>query len=132
MFADTQTDGRLLMNNEFGAFITEKRKTANITLRRFAEMIGIAPAYLSDIEKGNRYPPDKAKLDSIAQALQLSQDETNHLYDLAAAERENGIAPDLPEYVMNTDKCRVALRMARDKGATNADWQKIINLLSKK
>lgn len=118
------------MASTFGAFITEKRKGANITLRRFAEMIGIAPAYLSDIEKGNRYPPDREKLDLMAQKLELSQSEIDQLYDLAASGRENGIAPDLPEYVMSTEKCRVALRLAREKGATNNDWQKIIDLLN--
>ena len=69
------------MENSFGKFINEKRKTANITLRRFAEMIGIAPAYLSDIEKGNRYPPDREKLDLIAQNLKLSQEDINRMYD---------------------------------------------------
>ncbi len=120
------------MENSFGKFINEKRKTANITLRRFAEMIGIAPAYLSDIEKGNRYPPDREKLDLIAQNLKLSQEDINRMYDLAASGRENGIAPDLPEYVMSTEKCRVALRLAREKGATDDDWQKVIELLSKR
>ena len=118
------------MENSFGKFITEKRKAASITLRRFAEMIGIAPAYLSDIEKGNRYPPDREKLDLMAQKLGLSQAEIDEMYDLAASGRENGIAPDLPEYVMSTEKCRIALRLAREKGATNDDWQKVIELLN--
>lgn len=118
------------MENNFGKFISEKRKSANITLRRFAEMIGIAPAYLSDIEKGNRYPPDREKLDLMAQKLGLSQQDINRMYDLAAAGRENGIAPDLPEYVMSSEKCRVALRLAREKGATDDDWQKVIDLLN--
>lgn len=118
------------MENSFGQFISEKRKAANITLRRFAAIIGIAPAYLSDIEKGNRYPPDREKLDDIAKALNLPQQEIDRMYDLAAAGRENGISPDLPEYVMKTDKCRVALRLAREKGATDEDWQKVIDLLN--
>ena len=65
-----------------------------------------------------------------AKALNLPQQEIDRMYDLAAAERENGISPDLPEYVMKTDKCRVALRLAREKGATDEDWQKVIDLLN--
>ena len=116
------------MKNSFGTFITEKRKAAKITLRGFAEMIGIAPAYLSDIEKGKRYPPDREKLDLMAQKLCLSQTDIDKMYDLAATSRKNGIAADLPEYVMNTENCRVALRLAMKKSATNSDWQKVIAL----
>lgn len=30
---------------------------------------------------------------------------------------------------MGTEKARVALRMARDNGATDATWQKVIDML---
>ena len=47
------------MENRFGRFIEAKRKEKGINLRKFAELIdNMAPAYLSDIEKGNRYPPE--------------------------------------------------------------------------
>ena len=54
----------------FGKFIEERRKALGITLRGFAAELEIAPAYMSDIEKGRRYPPDK-KLDDIARILKL-------------------------------------------------------------
>ncbi len=43
------------MNNVlgFGKFIADKRKPPGITLRGMADELGIAPAYLSDIEKLN-------------------------------------------------------------------------------
>ena len=50
------------MNGKFGEFIAEKRKSRGLTLRGLAAELGIVPAYMSDIEKGNRYPPDKDKL----------------------------------------------------------------------
>lgn len=117
------------MTGKFGKFIEKKRKEINMTLRGLAAEIEIAPAYMSDIEKGHRYPPDKEKLEMMARILKLSDHDKDEMYDLAAAEKENTVSPDLPEYIMGTQKVRVALRMARDNGATDATWQKVIELL---
>ena len=119
------------MTGEFGRFIETKRKALNKTLRGLAAELDIAPAYMSDIEKGHRYPPDKDKLGKMAELLNLSEDEKNKMFDLAAGEKDNSVSPDLPEYIMGTEKARVALRMARDNGATDATWQKIIDMLEK-
>ena len=117
------------MTGEFGKFIEQKRKESNLTLRGLAAELEIAPAYMSDIEKGHRYPPDKEKLELMADILKLSEDDKNHMFDLATGEKDNSVSPDLPEYIMGTKKARVALRMARDNGATDATWQKVIDLL---
>ena len=117
------------MTGEFGKFIEAKRKALNKTLRGFATDLEIAPAYMSDIEKGHRYPPDKDKLEKMVELLNLSEEEKNKMYDLAAGEKDNSVSPDLPEYIMGTEKARVALRMARDNGATDATWQKVIDML---
>lgn len=119
------------MTGEFGKFIETKRKALNKTLRGLAADLYIAPAYMSDIEKGHRYPPDKDKLEKMAELLNLSEEEKNKMFDLAAGEKDNSVSPDLPEYIMGTEKARVALRMARDNGATDATWQKIIDMLEK-
>lgn len=119
------------MTGNFGHFIEERRKACGMTLRRFAAKLGIAPAFMSDIEKGHRYPPQKEKLYEMARILHLNEEETNRMFDLAAGERENGIAPDLPEYIMGNKVARTALRMARDKGSSEAVWQKIIEMLEK-
>jgi transcriptional regulator with XRE-family HTH domain len=118
-----------IMTGEFGKYIEKKRKGKNMTLRGFAAELEIAPAYMSDIEKGHRYPPDKNKLEAIVKILGLSQEEADQMYDLAAHEKDNTVSPDLPEYIMGTEKARVALRMARDNGASDATWQKIIDML---
>lgn len=119
------------MTGKFGKFIETKRKALNKTLRGLAADLDIAPAYMSDIEKGHRYPPDKDKLEKMAELLNLSEEEKNKMFDLAAGEKDNSVSPDLPEYIMGTEKARVALRMARDNGATDATWQKIIDMLEK-
>lgn len=117
------------MTGEFGKFIEAKRKALNKTLRGLAAELDIAPAFMSDIEKGHRYPPAREKLEELARILHLSQEDTDKMFDLAAGERENGIAPDLPEYIMGSPKARTALRMARDKGADEKVWQKVIEML---
>ena len=117
------------MTGEFGKFIEARRKALGMTLRGLAAELSIAPAFMSDIEKGHRYPPQKEKLYEMASILKLNEADTNAMFDLAAGERENGIAPDLPEYIMGNPKARTALRMARDKGSSEAVWQKVIDML---
>ena len=117
------------MTGNFGKFIEQKRKAPGITLRGLAAELDIAPAFMSDIEKGHRYPPNKEKLYEMARILRLSDEDTNIMFDLAAGERINSVSPDLPEYIMNNENVRVALRMARDNGATEKTWQKIIAML---
>lgn len=117
------------MNGKFGEFIAEKRKSRGLTLRGLAAELGIVPAYMSDIEKGNRYPPDKDKLYELVRILCLSEEETNTMFDLAAGEKENTVSPDLPEYIMGNEHVRVALRMARDNNASSEVWQKVIEMM---
>ena len=117
------------MNGKFGEFIAEKRKYRGLTLRGLAAELGIVPAYMSDIEKGHRYPPDKDKLYELSRILCLSEDETNTMFDLAAGEKENTVSPDLPEYIMGNEQVRVALRMARDNNASSEVWQKVIEMM---
>ncbi len=121
------------MNNDeqnitFGRFVTNKRKELEKTLRGLAGDLGIAPAYMSDIEKDRRYPPDKEKLDAIAQILEMTEDEKNQMFDLAANARKNTVSPDLPDYIMSNDNVRVALRKAKSHNYTDIEWQKVIDL----
>ena len=123
------------MNDEFGRFIETKRKERGITLRGFADMIDIAPAYMSDLENGRRYPPDLDKLNLMAQHLRLTAEEKQIMFDLAGKVKEkNSVSPDLPDYIMNESNpnVRVALRLARDTNADNAVWQEVINILEER
>lgn len=120
------------MDTKFGEYIKAKRMEKGINLRKLAELLGIVPAYMSDIEKGRRYPPDKEKLYKIAEVLHLTETETNTMFDLAALAKENTVSPDLPEYIMGSEKARYALRMARDINAGDQEWQKVIEMLEAK
>lgn len=113
----------------FGSYVREKRLAAKVNLRKLAGILDIAPAYMSDIENGHRYPPEKEKIYKIAEALNLTQEETNELFDLAAGNKKNSVSPDIADYIMDQDKSRVALRLARDLGAGEKEWEKIIRML---
>ncbi|MBO7449217.1 MAG: helix-turn-helix transcriptional regulator [Paludibacteraceae bacterium] len=117
------------MTGEFGKFVECKRKEVNLTLRGLASKLGIAPAYMSDIEKGHRYPPELEKLELLVEILELSKEDEERLYDLAASERDNAVSPDLRNYIMGTQKARVALRIARDNNVPESAWQKVIDML---
>lgn len=109
----------------FGEFIKEKRQSKGITLRAFADKIDIAPAYMSDIEKSKRNAPTQEILEKMVKILELSNEETNELFDLAANSKD-AIAQDLKEYVSDNQNVRVALRKAKNLNLGDDEWIKII------
>ena len=44
-----------------GQFIREKRNARGLSLRRLALQAGITPPFLSDIERGRRFPSEKSR-----------------------------------------------------------------------
>jgi transcriptional regulator with XRE-family HTH domain len=114
------------MEKTFGAFIKEKRLEKGINLRKLAELLVLAPAYISDIENGNRNSPSPDKMEKLVEVLGLNEDERNEMYDLAAKDRDNTVAPDISEYVKSNDAVRVALRKARNLNLGEQEWLKII------
>ena len=115
----------------FGGYVREKRLKKKVNLRKLAGVLNIAPAYMSDIENDHRYPPEKEKIYKIAEALSMTKDETDTLFDLAAGNKKNLVSPDIADYIMEQGKSRVALRLARDCGAGEKEWEKIIDMLEK-
>ena len=70
-------------NLPFGEFVKQRRESLGKTQKGFATEVEISPAYLSDIENGNRRAPDKY-LARFASALNItSQDDLNDFYDMA-------------------------------------------------
>lgn len=126
------------MKSQFGEFIRTKRTEKKMTLRKFASELGIVPAYMSDIEKGRRNPPDRDKLEKIAEILQLSEEDKSTMYDLAAKEKEIGttqdtlVSQDISDYIMDEDIVRVALRVAKHNKSSKEQWEKAIEILQGK
>ena len=71
----------------FGTFLKQKRLGKEYTLRGFAEMMGVSPVYLCDVEKDRKPAPSDDRLKQIIQLLLLDKQETEELYDLAAFSR---------------------------------------------
>ena len=114
-------------NHTFGTFIKDKRKIREISLRKFAEQIGISPVYLSNLENDRMPAPKDDVVSKMARLLLLDEAETMMLYDLAAKTKNNAVvSQDLPDYIMDRDIVRVALRTAKDVDATDEEWQEFI------
>ena len=129
--AESKEEESETMEETFGGYIREKRLAAGVGLRKFAGMLGITPSYMIDIEKGNRHPPDIEKIEKMARILELTKEETNHLFDLVGKSRKYSVAPDIIDYIMNNEIVRIALRTARDIGAGDEEWTEIIQLMKK-
>lgn len=59
----------------FGQVLREARLGKGITLRKFAEMVGISPTYLSQVEQDNVDPPTAERVKTMAELLGASADE---------------------------------------------------------
>jgi len=56
-----------------GEFIRHQRELSELSMRQFADMVGISNPYLSQIERGQR-EPSRRVVDAIARSLQMSAD----------------------------------------------------------
>ena len=108
----------------FGQFIRFRREQLGKTVRGFAGEIDMTPAYLSDIEKGNRYAP-KNKLEELRKGLLIPEEEAGEFEDLASATR-GFLYEDINPYLGKTPLASVALRKARDLDISVEQWQAFI------
>ena len=67
-----------------GDIIRRQRELNALSMRQFAQMVGISNPYLSQIERGLRDPSEKV-VEAIARSLQLSADA---LYEQAGVEHD--------------------------------------------
>jgi transcriptional regulator with XRE-family HTH domain len=117
----------------FGEFLKNKRLERKITLRGFASMIKLSPVYICDVEKDRKPAPSDERLEQITQLLALDKRETEIMRDLAAMSRHRpAVSNDLPEYIMENEIVRVALRTAKDADATDEEWKEFIEKLQKR
>ena len=119
------------MYSNIGEFICQKRLERNFTLRELADMLSISLTYLADIEHDRRNPMDKEKLEELAHVLNLTKTEQEEMYDLVGKKRRE-VAPDLTDYVVDNSYVSYALRRARDAGAGEEDWKKMVESLERR
>lgn len=63
----------------FGKVLREKRIEKGYSLRKFAQLVGVSPTYLSQVEQMNVDPPTADRVKRIAELLGESVDEWTSL-----------------------------------------------------
>ena len=119
------------MNREktFGDFLIAKRMEWEISARQLAIKLDYSAVYICDIEKNRRPVPDEI-LEKLPLLLHLNEAETEEMYDLAARSRHT-VSADLPEYIMEKDIVRAALRTAKKHNVTDKQWEDFIRRITK-
>ncbi len=77
----------------FGTILREKRLAKKLSLRKFAQLVGVSPTYLSQVEQCNVDPPTADRVKRMAELLEESADEW-----IALAGR---VPQDLPEIIQS-------------------------------
>lgn len=113
----------------FGKFLIEKRMAVELSARQLAIALDYSPVYICDIEKDRKPVPDEI-LEQLPRLLHLSEADTDTMYDLAANSR-NSVSADLPEYIMEKDIVRAALRTAKKNNVTDKQWEDFIKRITK-
>ena len=62
----------------------------------------------------------------------LSKVETEQMLDLAAKSQNNRVSADLPDYIMDREIVRAALRTAKEADATDQEWQEFIDRITQR
>lgn len=109
--------------DKFGAYLKSRRTALGLGLREFADKLSLSPAYISDIEKGNRHAPS-SHLEKVADILAVEKEEINSFYDLAGCSQSNW--QDINEYLAQNPNARKAIRLARDKNMSGEEFLEIV------
>ena len=110
------------MEQTFGSYVREKRMARGLSLRGLAAKLEVSPVYMSNMEK----------MDRLIEILGLCQADTELLLDLAAKSKTQRVSADLPEYIMERDIVRAALRTAKEVDATDEEWQEFIDRITQR
>lgn len=125
---------------EFGNFISNKRKEKGISLRMMAKDLNISISYLSDLEQGNKMPPNSSNekyrdlIINIIDYLNMTDADKDKCLNFADKDlaKKGHISNDITDYIGQTPLASVALRKAKDLNYSDDDWKKIIDNFDKK
>ncbi len=116
----------------FGKYIEALRKEKQKSLRETAKAIEVSPQFYSEVEKGRRSAFTTERLERLAAFLALDETQTYTLYDIAAAARTANdvlIPQDCVDYVSTNAYVVEALRLSKETGAGEAEWQVLLDEL---
>ena len=103
-----------------------------LTLRGMSAKLDLSLVYMSNIENDRRAAPSQEYLERMAMLLQLDKPEREWMLDLAAKSKQNRVSADLPDYIMDREIVRAALRTAREADATDQEWQDFIDRINRR
>ena len=129
-------DGKGALQMNFKEYLSLKRQEKQLTIRKFATLIGISPAFLCDLESGSRSFPANSKkypdlLERIIKVLELDDNEREIMIQLAHESmlEKDKISAEVKEYLQGTPRAQEALRKAAECGATDEAWEAFIKSL---
>lgn len=125
---------------EFGNYISTKRKQKGISLRVMAKDLNISVSYLSDLEQGNKMPPNSSNekyknlIINIMDYLNMDDNDRQTCLNYADKDliKKGHISNDITNYMENNPLASIALRKAKNLNYSDDDWKKIIEELDKK
>jgi HTH-type transcriptional regulator, competence development regulator len=100
----------------FGKRVRARREELQITLRKFSEMVGVSPTYISQIEVGGFKPPAEDVIRKIAKILKEDEDEM-----LALADK---VPSDLPGIIQKHPR-EVATFLRTAQGFSQKQWEEL-------
>ena len=114
----------------FGAYIRKKRLAdpRELSMKDVGDHLGFTQQYMSLIENSNKKPFDGEILEKLAAFLNLSEEETALMYDLAGKEK-NDVPYDIQDTLMYEnvgDLIRYAARQTKAGFIKEEDWKKFI------
>lgn len=93
----------------FGSLLRQLRVEKKLRQADIAVAIGVSTVYICDIEKDRRNPPSYTKLQLIAGILELTEEKTAELFDLAGQARGE-VAPDIIAYLVANPAIQASIR----------------------
>ena len=109
----------------FGDFVRSRRCEYGLSIRQFAQNLGISAVYLSDIENGKR-PAPLNLLPLFISELKISQDELKPFMDLVNVSRQD--YPKINNYITKHPYAREFMNMAASNNIPDDYFKNLIKL----
>lgn len=116
---------------QFGAFVRARRLSHGLTARALAELAGMQPSNLCNLEHGLLKPSQDAnKLKCLAGALRLEVGTPDFatFADLAA-KANNSVPVDIAELISEDEAIPLLLRSIGNRKLTQADIARIVEMV---
>lgn len=116
--------------SDFGLFLKEKRKNAQLTQDELASAINKSGQYISNIEKGkNNAPPNPSDIEALIRRLGLSNDEANLFKEKASADRGR-LPNEQMDYLMKHRKLLDLINYGLENNVNDKRWAEMLTAIS--